>query len=556
MGKKPANKIIEINSSLSLREQIQSVLQPQIDANKKLAPFLTEIYYTKYYPSIVQQVYQYATDNNITEYKNFGEIMYLVMHDMTQRPKCLCGNVITKYTNYFVGYNKYCSQKCASNDPDKIQRGIEKYKAIMMDKYGVDNISKLQSIKDKKAETMIKNFGVAYNSQRAEIKEILSNNIKSESHQEAIKAGITKSLGVSNPSLSQTSLDKRQATFDKKTAINLLNDCINNNLKLITNTGNDLELECNICSSIFSCTNTFFQNRLYANRTICTICNPLNNTVSLGESELIEFITNNYNGTILLQNRTIITPYELDIYLPELNIAFEFNGLYWHSELQKGDSKYHQNKSKMCTKHGIKLIHIWEDLWEFKNELTKNKILLELNKIKQIIPENYNIIQVSTEDTKSFIKQNNINGWIPSQINYGIYIDNNIISIISISINDNVCEINNFCELDIYKTFDILFNYIINDTSITNIIRYEKYDWYSNNIQNKFKLKKITEFGFSWIINKKRYNRFKINKQKLIDMELLLPGESETTCMHRLGYYRIYDCGSMLFEWDRTLKIE
>ena len=31
----------------------------------------------------------------------------------------------------------------------------------------------------------------------------------------------------------------------------------------------------------------------------------------------------------------MINPYEIDIYLPNLNLAFEFNGVYWHCDLYK-----------------------------------------------------------------------------------------------------------------------------------------------------------------------------------------------------------------------------
>jgi hypothetical protein len=47
---------------------------------------------------------------------------------------------------------------------------------------------------------------------------------------------------------------------------------------------------------------------------------------------LLNFIKNNYNGEIIT-NKKIIKPYELYIYLPELNIAFEFNGDRFHSDL-------------------------------------------------------------------------------------------------------------------------------------------------------------------------------------------------------------------------------
>ncbi|MFW6130771.1 MAG: hypothetical protein ACOC56_06250, partial [Atribacterota bacterium] len=52
---------------------------------------------------------------------------------------------------------------------------------------------------------------------------------------------------------------------------------------------------------------------------------------------------------------------ELDIYLPDFNIAIEYNGLYWHSELNGKDRNYHLNKTNICENENIQLIHIFED---------------------------------------------------------------------------------------------------------------------------------------------------------------------------------------------------
>ena len=59
---------------------------------------------------------------------------------------------------------------------------------------------------------------------------------------------------------------------------------------------------------------------------------------------------------IVENSREIIKPYELDIYLPKLKIAFEFNGLYWHNELYL-EKNYHLNKTCSCENQKIQLIH-------------------------------------------------------------------------------------------------------------------------------------------------------------------------------------------------------
>ena len=49
------------------------------------------------------------------------------------------------------------------------------------------------------------------------------------------------------------------------------------------------------------------------------------------------------------------TNQEIDIYIPELNIGIEFNGLYWHCELFKNEN-YHLEKTINCEKQKIKLL--------------------------------------------------------------------------------------------------------------------------------------------------------------------------------------------------------
>ena len=48
--------------------------------------------------------------------------------------------------------------------------------------------------------------------------------------------------------------------------------------------------------------------------------------------EFIDFITSIYPGEIQTSVRNVIPKGEIDIYLPELKIGIEYNGLYWHSE--------------------------------------------------------------------------------------------------------------------------------------------------------------------------------------------------------------------------------
>ena len=105
-------------------------------------------------------------------------------------------------------------------------------------------------------------------------------------------------------------------------------------------------------------------------------------SISNSERELRKFIKSctkcklKYNVNDLIEDDE--QKYELDIYIPELNLAFEFNGNYWHSSLLK-DKYYHQQKTKLCYSTGIQLIHIYEYDWNNNKETIKNNIVKLLN---------------------------------------------------------------------------------------------------------------------------------------------------------------------------------
>ena len=58
-------------------------------------------------------------------------------------------------------------------------------------------------------------------------------------------------------------------------------------------------------------------------------------------------------------NRKILKGREIDIFIPSLFTAIEFNGNKYHTEWFGGKTRqYHLNKTKECKKQGIKLIQI------------------------------------------------------------------------------------------------------------------------------------------------------------------------------------------------------
>lgn len=162
-----------------------------------------------------------------------------------------------------------------------------------------------------------------------------------------------------------------------------------NDFEMIGNYGknnkDNVSFKCKHCGYIktmravdWLCHNSHGISKIYS----CEKCKPKHS--SKEEIELYKYISSIYKNNIITNDRTILNGKELDIYLPDINIAIEYNGLYWHSDAIESDPYYHLNKSIECEKQNIRLIHIFEDQWIYDKENIK-KIIFDIIKNPNIL---------------------------------------------------------------------------------------------------------------------------------------------------------------------------
>lgn len=134
--------------------------------------------------------------------------------------------------------------------------------------------------------------------------------------------------------------------------------------------------------------------------------------VSNKEKDLRAFVES--LGVSPLYNvRDVIPPKELDIYIPEKNVAIEFNGNYWHGAEQK-DKNYHYNKSKECEEKGIRLIHIFEYEWDNERQrpILENIIKHALGITEhELYARKCTIEERESASMREFFEKNNIQGF-------------------------------------------------------------------------------------------------------------------------------------------------
>ena len=287
---------------------------------------------------------------------------------------------------------------------------------------------------------------------------------------------------------------------------------------------------------------------------ICTICNPIDKKISNKEEQLIEHIKSIYNGDIILNDRIVIGK-ELDIYLPELKLAFEFNGIYWHNE-NKRDKNYHLNKTEECEKFGICLIHIYEDDWLFKTDIIKSMILNIFEKnVKNLI--NCEIKQIYDNGlVKEFLEKNHIDGYMGAKIKIGLFEKEELISIMCIgqerkhNSKENYYKIYRFCnkinKIGITDGFIRIFDYFLKKYDPREVIFLLNRSWPIGDFLKEFEMSEIIKPDYSYVIDYCRCDKSNFKKSNLIKNGFD-PNKTEHEIMLERKIYRIYDSGHLKF---------
>lgn len=151
------------------------------------------------------------------------------------------------------------------------------------------------------------------------------------------------------------------------------------------------------------------------------------------EQDLADFVMSILpdNTTVLRNDRSLIRPKELDIYIPSKNIAIEFNGLYWHSETSGKDRYYHYDKWKQCSDKGVQLITIWEDDWIEKRSIVEKMLVhkLGVDNSRTIYARKTSIEEIDFHTSKDFLDEHHIQGSSQGSVYFGLYYGDYLVAV-------------------------------------------------------------------------------------------------------------------------------
>lgn len=302
--------------------------------------------------------------------ENLALYLYEIMSPITnikKSKKCLECENNTKFLGYMKGFRKFCSKECSSQNKELKQQR----KLTNREKYGCDNPSQNEGIKNKVKKNNLEKYGVENVFQLNEVK----NKIKEHNRNKYNCDYFTQTQEMKEKS-KESSKEKYGVEFYQRLSFDNSKDF---NREFILNISKDNLITPEIRFFLFN----YFKASNYSNfikslETLGFVVQKYQ-AVSKGELELREALKEYIKAPMIFNARNIIKgakkyPLELDVFIPSMKLAFEYNGSYFHPT-----NKYHNNlsleeyKSLECEKIGITLHHIWdyEDLSSRLNKIFK-----------------------------------------------------------------------------------------------------------------------------------------------------------------------------------------
>jgi len=330
-------------------------------------------------------------------HKDISAEQYVVKYKYNgKRPTCLCG--CGQYTKFTSGNGFDFAKFVRGHKNDEVKRKIEKNrKKTCLEKYGTSCSLQNENVKEKAIKTNLKKYGVDHFS-------------KSSLFVEKTRKTCLERYGTNHFNQSEYAQNNKRNLLEWNKIIEYCNK--KNYTPLFSEEeyrGNrtKLKFKCNKHDVIFESKMVYVQKNIGVQ---CPTCKT--NGISFQEKDLVKFIKSILNLKIEENIKSIIPPYELDIYIPDKNIAIEYNGLYWHSELKKPNN-YHFDKYKLCKQNNIKLIQIFEDEWRDKQSICQSIIKSNLNLIENKINARDLIVDNNPKlkEIKKFIDDNHLQGY-------------------------------------------------------------------------------------------------------------------------------------------------
>jgi hypothetical protein len=261
---------------------------------------------------------------------------------------------------------------------------------------------------------------------------------------------------------------------------------------------------------------------------------------------------------------------ELDIVIPDKNIAIEYCGLFWHSDKYRPDRTSHLKKLEQCAQNGYRLITIFEDEYVQRTQQTISllKRILNIAELNRIAARRCTVEEMESAEAGRFIVEHHLQGNTKASHYYGLRYGTLLVAVASFSrkrvfmgrrpghSDDLEMELVRFCTHTDYTILGGLGKLVAHAETALNtntIFSYVDRRWFTGEsyMANGFTLLGVTQPNYWYVKGRSRLSRYNFARHTLEDkhknglLPVYSPELSEQEIMRLNGYLRIYDCGNL-----------
>lgn len=430
-------------------------------------------------------------------------------------PLCqTCGIVPVTWDNQLFKYRTFCSSKCAYNDPSNTTQS--KKEATNIKRYGSTSPLGNVDVIDKIRATTMEKYGVTNNFWATRTPD-----------------------GVSDASFHSKNTNAGNIQVHELVALGYTQAEIGNQL------GITQPRVCNLLNRIGLKTLTHTKT-------------------SKVQREVQQFL-DDYDIQYEI-NKKLIPPRDVDLWIPDRNLAIEVDGVYWHSELAGKDRQYHKSKTTQCNAQGIRLIHIFDTEWNGNQDVVKSRILNALGRTQTRIYARECVVGVVDQnEAADFFSRNHIQRTTNHKVCVGLRKDGKLVAAMSFG----SARFSNDCQYELIRCCSLLhhsvvggpsrmFQYFIHSYDPESIITYSDVRWNTGNMYEALGFEyTYTSSPNYFYFNRngdtsKLLSRQMFQKHKLSNiLQTFDPELTEWENMVANGYDRIWDCGNTVWKWKK-----
>lgn len=287
---------------------------------------------------------------------------------------------------------------------------------------------------------------------------------------------------------------------------------------------------------------------------------------------------------IVRNTKKIITPYELDLYMPELHIGIECNPTSTHnSSVNTWDKdtaplkrNYHQMKTMMCEDKGIFLFHIFGYEWETKRTIIESMLRNIVGCNNRVVYARQTIMkEVPGRTAAEFLDNNHRQGNTFSSIRLGLYTKDNdeLVSImtfgkmrstIGTSREDlsNCWELVRFCSALNTTVVGGASKLLSSFIATQHPIRIRSFSDRAHTRGTLYEKLGFTEIrrsdpGYVWVnlstdVAYHRVNAQKQHLKKFLNDDSIDLNKTEKEIMTEHNFVQVFDSGTITWEWNKV----